>query len=301
MIITGDSLSVLKTLPDLSVNCIVTSPPYWGLRDYQVDGQLGLEPTYQEYIAKLIAIFNECYRVLKDDGTCFVNLGDTYGGSNSGQIEDNKAAKHGTGATSLKQCRPSATLTAKSLCQIPNRFAIAMTDNGWILRNEIIWHKPNVMPSSAKDRFTVDFEKVFFFTKKQNYYFEQQLEDYLSKPHKTTNPKYMSVQLMSAREKVDMYQNGQRNKRAVWTIPTSPYADAHFATFPEKLAETCIKSGCPKDGVVLDSFSGAATTGVVCKKLNREYIGIELNPEYVKLSENRIKNTAVNNSIMEFI
>jgi DNA modification methylase len=271
------------------------------LQKYFEPVELGLELTFQEYIAKLIAIFNECYRVLRDDGTCYVNLGDTYGGT--GDKKDYTDPKYPNGRNGQST---AVNRTAKSLCQIPSRFAIAMTDNGWILRNEIIWHKPNAMPSSAKDRFTVDFEKVFFFTKKQNYYFEQQLEQYCEPINRWGGE---NVKRLNGSDEYGMAQRIRnyrpveqgKNMRTVWSINTSPFPDAHFATFPEKLAETCIKSGCPKDGIVLDPFSGAATTGVVCKKLVRQYIGVELNPEYVELSENRIKNTAVNNSIMEFI
>lgn len=292
----GNSLQVLKTLPDKSVQCCVTSPPYWGLRDYGMEGQLGLEPTYQEYIANLIEIFNEVKRILKPDGTCFVNLGDTYGGSNSGKIEDNKAAKKGTGATSLNQDRPQSKLPSKTLLQIPNRFAIAMTDNGWILRNEIIWHKPNAMPSSAKDRFTVDFEKMFFFVKSKKYYFQQQLEPYCEPINRWGGE---NVKRLNGSDNYGMAQRirnyrpvkAGKNKRCVWSINTKPFKEAHFATFPLELIEPCILAGSKEGDIVLDPFNGAGTTGVMCKKTNRDYIGIELNPEYIKLSENRIINT----------
>ena len=173
----GDSLEVLRTFPDESVDCVVTSPPYWALRDYGVAGQLGLEPTFQEYISKLCDIFNEVKRVLKKEGTCFVNLGDTYSGNKEGKT-DNKVSDY------LKEnstgIHKKATITEKCLCQIPSRFAIEMCERGWILRNRLIWHKPNCMPSSVDDRFTVDYEDIFFFVKSRKYYFDM---DSIREPH----------------------------------------------------------------------------------------------------------------------
>ncbi len=318
----GDALNVLKTLESESVNCIVTSPPYWALRDYGVEGQLGLEKTFEEYIEKLVAIFNEAKRVLKKDGTCWVNIGDTYNSNHEPGTTDAKTGwmstgneinprqkEHGRGGTKL--------LPVKTLLQIPSRFAIAMTDDGWILRNEIIWHKPNCMPSSVKDRFTVDFEKVFFFVKSKKYWFETQYEKALSNSYdiermqngrkeyagkwsgsndaesfdspraRTQRKSWDSKRLQSA----FVAGNGnKRNKRSVWSICPKGFKEAHFATFPESLIETPIKAGCPLGGMVLDPFFGAGTTGVVAKKLGRKYIGIELNPEYIKIAEKRIES-----------
>ena len=181
-IIHGDALQRLKELPDESVNCVVTSPPYWALRDYGDKNQLGLEPDFNEYIRKLCDIFDEVWRVLRKDGTCWVNLGDTYGGSNQGYGTTKRNTNTGFQDTrdgfyaASKNKPPMANMMHKSLIMIPSRFAIEMTDRGWILRNEIIWYKPNCMPSSVRDRFTVDFEKVFFFTKSKKYWFEQQYE-----------------------------------------------------------------------------------------------------------------------------
>ena len=316
-IINGDSLEVLKTLPDESVDCVITSPPYWALRDYGCEGQLGLEPTFQEYIDKLCNIFDEVKRVLKKEGTCWVNLGDTYMGNSSysekgrqgfgddkiGMINkkqwiDPKYEKAGESRLRGREHILSGQVIEKSLCQIPSRFAIEMTNRGWILRNEIIWHKPNCMPSSAEDRFTVDFEKVFFFVKSKKYYFEQILEPYESEPtdadrkRNKSSEKYEGTGLYSEGER-DYYSKGGRNKRTVWSITTKGFSEAHFATYPEALVEPMIKSGCPMGGIVLDPFSGSGTTGRVAIDNGRDYIGIELNPEYIKIQEKRLMQTSV--------
>ncbi len=301
MIIQGDCLTELKKLPDESINCCVTSPPYWALRDYGVEGQLGLEPTFQEYITKLCDIFDEVKRVLRKDGTCWVVIGDTYnshhepgttdaktGWKSSGNDKNPRQKEHGRGGVK--------SLPVKTLLQIPSRFAIEMTNRGWILRNEIIWFKPNCMPSSVKDRFTVDFEKIFFFVKNKKYAFETQYEAIKDESKKRYDAGFNDTQKrVGLREtgsanheltKTPSYEG--RNKRCVWRITTKPYKEAHFAVFPEDLVETPIKAGCPESGTVLDPFCGSGTTGVVAKKLNREFIGIELNPEYIKLAEKRI-------------
>jgi site-specific DNA-methyltransferase (adenine-specific) len=250
-IIQGDALEKLKELSDESIDCVVTSPPYWKLRNYNIAGQIGLEKTYQEFIKNLCDIFDEVKRVLKLTGSCWVVIGDTYAGSGS----------------------------------------------GWLLRNEIIWHKPNVMPSSAKDRFTVDFEKVFFFTKKKDYFFEQQFEHYTKPLNRWGGPKTKSTDAskgddFSVKERDDRLRRPNqagRNMRTVWSINTRPFAGAHFATFPESLIEPMIKAGCPQGGIVLDPFMGAGTTAVVAVKHGRNYLGIELNPDYIKIAEERIK------------
>ena len=308
-LILGECLTELKKLNGESVNCCVTSPPYWALRDYGVDGQLGLEHTFQEYIDKLCDIFDEVKRVLKKDGTCWVNLGDTYGGSGKGAGGySNKSTlqgytgEHTKGRTmakenwNFKKAPKTENDVSKSLCQIPSRFSIEMCNRGWILRNEIIWHKPNSMPSSVKDRFTVDFEKLFLFVKNKKYWFETQREPHQTEEWKTRN--------MSKRKKNDSNKQYQkhshgpqyyhpegRNKRTVWEINTKPYKGAHFAVFPEELIKTPIKAGCPKGGIVLDPFCGSGTTGVVAKKQGKEFIGIELNPEYIEMAKQRIANT----------
>ncbi len=265
-ILQGDCLEVLQGMDSESVDMCMTSPPYWGLRDYGSPMQLGLESTYQEYIDKLIAIFDEVKRVLKDSGTCWVNLGDTYGNSNTG----GNGATGGRDKSTLQSSMPPIGTTPvkrdikgldKSLIGIPERFAIAMTDAGWIRRNTIIWHKPNCMPSSANDRFTVDFEYLYFFTKNTKYWFEQQFEDMqqcsieranraISGDHKYHDVPGQSTQGIARARKAGnkdyvLNLNG-RNKRCVWKIPTQSYSDAHFATYPEELVYTPIKAGSPK-------------------------------------------------------
>lgn len=293
-IIQGDCLEVLRPLPNESVNCIITSPPYWALRDYGVAGQLGIESTYEEYINKLCNIFDEVKRVLKDDGTCWVNLGDTYGGTGDKGLSTDPKYERGRNGQSKALNR---RYTLKSLLQIPARFAIEMANRGWILRNEIIWHKPNQMPQSVADRFTVDFEKIFFFTKKKDYFFEQQIEPYTSPMNRWGGDKLKAegksdwdggTGQKSYRDR-NMRPNPKgRNKRSVWRIPTKPFKGAHFATFPETLVEPMVKAGCPSDGVVLNLFAGAGTTAVVARKLGRDFIGIELSPEYCKIAQERL-------------
>ena len=294
-IICGDCLKVLKTLPDESINCVMTSPPYWALRDYGVDGQMGLEPTFQEYINKLCDIFDEVKRVLKKDGTCWINMGDTYGGtSDKGNYRDPKY-KNGRNGQSIAL---NKTATKKCLCQIPSRFAIEMTNRGWILRNEIIWHKPNAMPSSVKDRFTVDFEKLFFFVKNKKYYFETQYEEVVNhsdawyRNKLRQNKNYKLKKPYQHNFPIPKYPD-KKNKRSVWKIPTKPFSQAHFAVYPPKLCITPIRAGCPEKGIVLDPFFGAGTTGLVAQELNRNWIGIELNKEYIKIAEDRLKQKSL--------
>jgi site-specific DNA-methyltransferase (adenine-specific) len=265
-IYTGDALEVLQTLPDNSIDCVITSPPYWGLRDYNVAGQLGQEDTPEAYIRALLVVFNEVYRVLHPGGTCFVNLGDTYTGN-------------------------------KSLLMTPYRFAWQMIEAGWVLRNIIVWHKPNQMPSNAKDRFTVDFEPVFFFTKKQQYYFTQQLEPYTKPLDRWAGDNLIargqSAWATGTGQKIYRNRNMRpnpagRNMRTVWSINTAPFKGAHFAVYPEKLVERMLLAGCPPGGVVLDPFAGSGTTLAVAQKLGRGYIGIELNPEYAIMANERL-------------
>ena len=290
----GNALDVLKTFTDDSVDCCITSPPYWGLRDYGEEGQLGLENDFNEYIDKLINIYDEIYRVIKPTGSCFVNLGDTYGTQSGGMAGGFIEPKYGH-SSSRKVKQPNINLH-KSLCMIPERFAIRMIENGWTLRNQIIWHKPNQMPSSAKDRFTVDFEKVFFFVKQpMGYYFEQQLEPYTEPINRWGGNK---VNRLNGADEYAMKQRVRdyrpveegKNMRTVWSINTEPFADAHFATYPSKLVERMLRSACPENGIVLDPFMGAGTTAVVARKLNRKYIGIEINSEYIDICNKRLYN-----------
>ena len=263
-------------------------------------GHLGLEPYYFQYVNHLCDIFDEVKRVLRPEGSLWVNIGDTYSGSNNGSNDHRD--KTGLGARPTDRYKGqkagvAADIPAKSLCQIPNRFAIEMTKRGWILRNEIIWHKPNCMPSSAKYRFTVDYEKIFFFTKSRKYYFNTQYDPY-SKPldrcggksKKTTDHLKLKSPCASAHRERAMHPNPNgRIKRTTWSINTKPFPKAHFAVYPEELVETPIKAGCPPKGIVLDPFMGSGTTALVALKLGRRFIGIELSPKYIKIAENRIK------------
>jgi len=314
-ILQGDALEKLKELPEESINCVMTSPPYWALRDYGVDGQLGLEPTFEGYINRLCDIFDQVKRVLRKDGTCWVNLGDSYNNSGWANREtrlDKKLYSKVQGTHSGRGVQTN--YPDKCLAMIPQRFAIEMVNRGWILRNTIIWHKPNCMPSSVKDRFTVDFEYIFFFTKNKKYWFETQRESHLSSSIKRIDAGFnenqdfdytkrkvkwkkslMKGQQAQVRKNHDMHYDGTgyskegRNKRTVWRICPKPFKEAHFAVYPEELCETPIKAGCPKDGIVLDPFFGAGTTGIVALKQKKKFIGIELNPEYVKIAKVRIK------------
>lgn len=302
-IYNGDALTVLKTLESDSIDCCITSPPYYALRDYGISGQLGLEKTFHEYLDKLIEIFTEVKRVIKPTGTIFVNLGDSYstnGGaiSNGGNLGNKEALLQKNGN------RIKFKFQEKCLCNIPSRFAIRMTDElGLIQRNEIIWYKRNCMPSSAKDRFTVDFEKVYLFVKNKKYYFEQVREPSVDsesytgrRPRKA--PKMASYDLKNCQvagkirsgflnDAGKTYPN--RNKRCVWDIVTRAYREAHFAVFPEDLVKPMIQAGCPINGVVIDIFAGSGTTLKVAKDMNRNYIGIELNKNYLPLINKRLE------------
>ena len=303
-IICGDALETLRKFPDESVDCVVTSPPYWALRDYGVKGQIGLEPTIEEYLEKLLAVFGEIRRVLKPKGTCWVNFGDTFANKTKGghrnKPQGNMYDSLSKRAT-FPKLKTEIDIPAKSLCLIPVRFAVRMIERGWILRNEIIWHKPNAMPQSIKDRFTVDYEKLFFFVKNKKYYFEQQFEP-LKNPERLKrrllNPNKKLKQAesywtsrkpkMSEKRRLKMLKKG-RNKRCVWSIGTTNFTGKHFAVYPMKLIETPIKAGCPEGGIVLDPFSGSGTTVLVAKKLNRQFIGIELKSSYTKMAKVRLK------------
>lgn len=363
----GDVLEILKKIPTESIDMCITSPPYWGLRDYGTDGQIGNEETFFEYLEKLSNIFKEVKRILKKQGSCWVNIGDVYCKKNS----------HG--------------VKKQSLVGIPDRFKLNMIEDGWLCRNEIIWHKPNAMPSSAKTRFNNDYEKMFFFTKDDLYYFDTQYEETKTKTkkHKKTNSngnnKYLSdeqeksvrqgmnktrgLKLIEVRpnlptqneftdfirskttikrlteeiedikkttmehwfrkdvkgfsyptvddwnkikyllddwsdefkemderltyieyETDDINKNNHKGriKRAVWSINTKPFKGSHFAPFPTELIKTPILACCPPDGIVIDIFMGSGTTGVVAKELGRNYIGIELNEEYIRIANERI-------------
>lgn len=289
MIYQGDALEVLKKIDSDSINCCVTSPPYWALRDYGVEGQLGLEETFTEYIDKLCNIFDEVKRVLKSDGCLFVNIGDTYMGNSS----YSEKGRQGFGNDKVGMINKKGDISEKSLCLIPSRFAIEMSNRGWILRNEIIWHKPNCMPSSASDRFTVDFEKVFFFVKQKKYFFNTQYEKVVAHSDSwyrgklRQNKNYQMKPPYQHNFPIPKFTD-KKIKRATFSVNTKPFKGAHFATFPEKLIEPMISAGCPENGTVLDPFFGAGTTALVAIKQNKNYIGIELNKEYIDIAIKRI-------------
>lgn len=299
--LVGDCRDVLKTLPDNSVNCVVTSPPYWNLRDYDTPGQIGLENTPAEFIVELVKIFREIKRVLRPDGTCWVNLGDTYandkkwGGSSGGKNLRENIHKVGLpGAFPKTRERKVSGITSKSLVGVPWRLAIAMIDDGWTLRRDIIWHKPNPMPESVKDRPSCSHEYLFFFSKTEKYFYDYKAiqEPVTGGAHsrgKGNNPKQKNAapgtRANSRFQTPNMVKT--RNKRTVWTIPLQGYRGSHFATFPEKLIEPCILAGCPADSVVLDPFGGSGTTGRVAARHGRDAILIELNPDYAKLITDR--------------
>lgn len=290
MILQGDSATMLRTLPDKSVNCCVTSPPYFALRDYGVAGQIGLEPTIEAYLERLLAVFDEVKRVLRDDGVCFVNLGDSYSGTGRGQTD---AGKLQYASGSILPCQADWNgIPSKSLCLIPYRFAQAMIERSWVLRNIVVWHKPNAMPHSVKDRFTVDFEPVFFFVKSQKYWFKQQFEDAEEKEKRfAENPKYSWHPNNGLASTYGTNSNG-RNKRTVWSIPTQAFSESHFAVFPEELASTLIDCGCPPGGVVLDPFMGAGTVALCAERMGMKWVGVELNPEYCRMIEDRVRMEA---------
>lgn len=247
-IICGEAKEVMSQFPDESINCCISSPPYWSLRDYGVAGQLGLEPTFEEYIDKLCDIYDEVKRVLRKDGCVFVNLGDTY----SATRWSDKPSTTGVSRTcSDIVVQKEIALPDKCLCLIPQRFAIEMVNRGWILRNVIIWHKPNPMPSSAKDRFTVDYELVFFMVRQQRYFFEPQYEPQSESTinHAPRKPRTLKGEnennVKPTFGSINKLPLG-RNKRTVWTIPTQATPEAHFATFPEELVRPMVKAGCPR-------------------------------------------------------
>lgn len=358
-VLEGDVLARLADIPDESVHCVVTSPPYWGLRDYGVDGQIGLEPSMAEYLESMVDVFREVRRVLRHDGTCWVNMGDTYGGSWGAQSREH-AGKHAPNVSALSanqvkaaQRRGSHTgsipagsgLKPKDLCGIPWRLALALQDDGWWLRSDIIWAKPNPMPSSVVDRPGVAHEYVFLLSKSRRYFYDAESVREPSKSLKVQHPTAIAFgreglecdrpnqrnrqhrpnraprpsdnrggnqgtggipKLMmkatplvgghgamgsdgnGARYESSYCNPAGRNMRSVWEIAVRGFPDAHFATFPPELPTRCIKAGCPSDGVVLDPFLGSGTTALVALSMGRDFVGIELNPQYVAMAKRRI-------------
>jgi len=293
-------------LEDESIQMCVTSPPYWNLRDYGLSDQLGLEKTPEEYVDNLVCVFREVKRVLRKDGVLFLNLGDSYAGSGRG---NNPNGKQGTNKGTLFDPDNSGYvpngLKPKDLIGIPWRVAFALQADGWWLRSDIIWHKPNPMPESVTDRPTKSHEYMFLLTKSARYYYDadavkEPLADSTladkrnGKGRLTTgdNTKYDLPPCSWYRNRKFTNPALGRNLRSVWTIPTQSYSGAHFATYPEKLVEPCIKAGSKEGDVVLDPFCGSGTTGKVAVKLGRDFIGIELNPEYIELARERIGKAA---------
>ena len=267
-LITGSALDVLKQMPDNHVDCIITSPPYWAHRDYGIPGQIGMERDYHEYVSKIVEVFDEVKRVLSPTGTCFLNIGDTYQNKKSqkGYFSDHPKGMHSRHSGGHFQPNTLySDVPTKSAMLIPFRIGIELISHGWLMRNVIIWEKPNPMPESVTDRLTNSFEYIFFMTKTQTYYFD------------SSKAKERGVLM-------------ERNMRTVWRINADSNSVNHFhpATFPKDLVSRCIDLGCPPNGVVLDPFMGSGTTGIVAYGMNRGFIGIEINPEYVAMVKSQM-------------
>lgn len=331
-------MEVLKTFPDQIVNCCITSPPYFRLRDYGIDGQIGMEETPEQYIERLTEVFREVKRVLKDDGTLWVNIGDSYVGTggdrknpvrniifNQQQQSNPKEGRY----ESICRMKDSG-LKQKDLIGIPWMLAFSLRADGWYLRQDIIWHKPNPMPESVTDRCTKSHEYIFLLSKSPKYYYDAEAiaEDAtesstkrLSRnvqeqkgstlPGKTNgnmkarSPRFEGKKYTEDPETFYRTKSGnayeyrpKRNKRDVWTVTTKPYKGAHFATFPQDLIEPCVLAGCPKDGIVLDPFFGSGTTGAAAQKYNRNYIGIEINPKYCNLADARNESVQISMEVI---
>ncbi len=327
-LICADVLEGLAQLPDESVHCVVTSPPYWGLRDYGTDGQVGLEATLDEYVAKMVAMFREVRRVLRSDGTLWLNMGDCYAGSCGAQSREH-AGKHAPNVSALSANQVKAAqirnltgsmertpgLKPKDLIGMPWRIAFALQADGWWLRSDILWAKPNPMPESVTDRPTKAHEYVFLLSKSARYYYDADAVRTLYRPETRSDlvdgrwrksnisgwansPNYHGAN-PTARPQRPCHRGGKvkqgANLRSVWTISNggkAAFPEAHFATFPTKLVEPCVLAGCPEGGVVLDPFCGSGTTGVVALRADRRFVGIELNPEYVQMARRRIGDDA---------
>jgi DNA modification methylase len=300
-IINSDCIEGLKTLPDESVDCCVTSPPYFGLRDYGHDGQIGLEDTPEAFVGKMVEVFTEVKRVLKKEGTLWLNLGDSYSGSGKGGQSEEKRSigwqpEYGNKGKTYG-------LKPKDLIGVPWMVAFALRSSGWYLRQDIIWHKPNPMPESVTDRCTKAHEYIFLLSKSAKYYYDHEaikyemIESSIQRNQNGWNGNEDRGWIAGKQNNLSKYLGSDKakeqtlaNKRSVWTVTTKPFSDAHFATFPEDLIVDCIKAGCPEGGIVLDPFSGAGTTALVASKLNRDFIGFELNPEYIEITKKRLQN-----------
>ena len=289
-LLLGDALQTLCTLPAASVDCIVTSPPYYGLRDYGTEGQYGLEASPAEYVQMMRRLFAEARRVLADDGTLWLNLGDSYAYPPGSTHKQGKTGQRKDCTFTAETIRGTTALPTKNLIGIPWRTAFALQDDGWILRNEVIWYKHNAMPESVTDRLSTRHEHLFLFAKQARYWFDL---DAIREPHApstlrsyTTRSGYAAPgQTLNVKSRPSGERG--RNPGDVWDITTKPYPAAHFAVFPIDLPVRCIKAGCRPGGTVLDPFSGSGTTGVAARQLGRRYIGIDLNPAYHDLAKDR--------------
>lgn len=306
MILVGDCVESMRSMANQSVHCCITSPPYFGLRDYGHEQQIGLELTPDEYVRKMVEVFREVRRVLRDDGTLWLNLGDSY----AARVRQTKPETAGTLTKAnkgilIKHQRPlPQNFKEKDLIGVPWRVAFALQADGWYLRQDIIWHKPNPMPESVRDRCTKAHEYIFLMAKSERYYFDS---DSIRQPlAKTTLQREKTLRGRSqnggksleslagynySREGLGNMQSNLKgaNKRSVWTITTKPFKGAHFATFPPELIEPCVLAGCPENGIVFDPFGGSGTTGVVAVRHNRSYILCELNREYAEMARHRIR------------
>ena len=311
MVIVGDVRKELQHLEMGSVQTCVTSPPYFGLRDYGHDGQIGLEQTPQEYVEQMVEVFREVRRVLSDDGTLWLNLGDSYASNPASGAKSKSASFHGSGAAAKsdhhtpkqKYKRPEG-FKEKDLLGIPWRVAFALQQDGWYLRSDIIWAKPNPMPESVTDRPTKSHEYLFLLTKNAKYYYdhvaikEQGVMTSAGSAQRDTRETHgmgggnTAINAAKERMRKELAENGHvmRNKRDVWTINTKPFKGAHFAVMPEALVEPCILAGSASGDTVLDPFTGSGTVGVVAKRHGRKFVGVELNPEYAEMAEQRINN-----------
>jgi len=294
----GDCRELLRAMPDESVHCVVTSPPYFGLRDYGVAGQIGLEPTPDAFVAEMVAVFREVRRVLRGDGTLFLNLGDSYAGYWGEKYAHKPFGKDREPDASTPPHKRSPDfkqwrLKPKDLIGIPWRVAFALQADGWYLRSEIVWSKPNPMPESVTDRPTSAHEKIFLFAKSARYFYDAAAVREAGRGGGRFNGSvdYAAGDRNDAGRR-DVAVAEDRNLRNVWTVPSQPFADAHFATFPPALIEPCIKAGCPVGGTVLDPFGGAGTTGLVADRLGRDAILVELNPTYAEMARRRIAGDA---------
>jgi len=313
-ILTGDALDELANLADGSARCCVTSPPYWGLRDYGHEGQIGLEDTPEEYVARLVGVFREVRRVLAGDGTLWLNLGDSYAAHRKGSGGDGSASTINAKFDDGVFAKGSSThpdeharrrfdlvgcgLKPKDLVGVPWLVAFALRADGWYLRSDIIWHKPNPMPESVRDRCTSAHEYVFMLSKSRRYYWDRgAVRELVSggshggAPLEGGGPKQRAIGRVGGCLGNEPAA-GRRNPRDVWTIASAPYSGAHFAVMPPALVEPCIRAGSAMGDTILDPFAGACTVGVVARKLRRSFVGIELNPGYADLGRRRIEDDA---------